>query len=192
MTSPEVAINCLELRCICLPSTFANQRTLQLSMAFFSKTAWPGWKDRASVPFWGNGNFKQKETQTIHLPTFTIFYHWKQPNVGKYTIHGWYGRGMKWMKILKEILKETYTTFLVVFSIQAPRNQQQKPLKNRPFTSFYPKKKVIFQPLIFRDYISFREGNSIYCTLYFSIFFQVKHLLKKKHPKPREFLSWAC
>ena len=28
-----------------------------------------------------------------YLPTFTIFYHEKQPNVGKYTIHGWYGFG---------------------------------------------------------------------------------------------------
>ena len=27
----------------------------------------------------------------VYLPTFTIFYHLKQPNVGKYTIHGWYG-----------------------------------------------------------------------------------------------------
>ena len=24
----------------------------------------------------------------VYLPTFTIFYHEKQPNVGKYTIHG--------------------------------------------------------------------------------------------------------
>ena len=31
----------------------------------------------------------------VYLPTFTIFYHLKQPNVGKYTIHGWYGYN-KW------------------------------------------------------------------------------------------------
>ena len=27
----------------------------------------------------------------VYLPTFTIFYHSKQTNVGKYTIHGCYG-----------------------------------------------------------------------------------------------------
>ena len=27
----------------------------------------------------------------VYLPTFTIIYHKNQPNVGKYTIHGWYG-----------------------------------------------------------------------------------------------------
>ena len=27
----------------------------------------------------------------VYLPTFTIQYHKNQPNVGKYTIHGWYG-----------------------------------------------------------------------------------------------------
>ena len=27
----------------------------------------------------------------VYLPTFTIFYHTNQPNVGKYTIHGSYG-----------------------------------------------------------------------------------------------------
>ncbi len=31
----------------------------------------------------------------VYLPTFTIFYFTinKHPNVGKYTIHGWYGDG---------------------------------------------------------------------------------------------------
>ena len=32
-----------------------------------------------------------KDLIQAYLPTFTIFYHYKQPNVGKYTIHGWYG-----------------------------------------------------------------------------------------------------
>ena len=27
----------------------------------------------------------------VYLPTFTIIYHNNQPNVGKYTIHRWYG-----------------------------------------------------------------------------------------------------
>ena len=27
----------------------------------------------------------------VYLPLFTYTYHKNQPNVGKYTIHGWYG-----------------------------------------------------------------------------------------------------
>ena len=46
-------------------------------------------------------NFQGKESTEpfsyhpcmVYLPTFTRSYHSKQPNVGKYTIHGWYGIG---------------------------------------------------------------------------------------------------
>jgi len=43
----------------------------------------------------GNQKVALKKLVGIYIPSmygiFTIFYHKHQPNVGKYTIHGWYG-----------------------------------------------------------------------------------------------------
>ena len=58
---------------------------------------YPGSEYRASSEVERNGNMPKKGTMTmsqlhpcmVYLPTFTI--HWGQMNVGKYTIHGWYG-----------------------------------------------------------------------------------------------------
>jgi len=73
-----------------------------------SPFGWKGWfllcwSNRRGVfkreVFWNNDwqNKKSRMTRMTYIPTgsvygiFTYTYHKNQPNVGKYTIHGWYG-----------------------------------------------------------------------------------------------------
>ena len=50
-------------------------------------------------------------THTIHgTGIFTYIYYKNQPNVGKYTIHGWYGSLLVSLQVEAEILQCTWSS----------------------------------------------------------------------------------
>ena len=72
----------------------------------------------------------------VYLPTFTYIYHKNQPNVGKYTIDGWYGFELM-------VVKQKVKLYIIIYPIPLPQ---------------LPKKSTI-QIDVFSESVTFCEGS---------------------------------
>ena len=87
-------------------STKNNKRDVRYreEMSFIDSMRWPGRFGQQK-----HACFPQSITHRIHgAGIFTYIYHRFKPNVGKYTIHGWYGLVLATQVLAKRTLGSEY------------------------------------------------------------------------------------